>query len=374
MRVVVAGWLLGLGPSGANRRLLGLLHTMPAHLQQGESITVLHGAEGVPEGVPAQVSWRQVEIPAVPAWRRARGQHKQLPRLLDELGADVFEQGFLPIVGNAPCPVTATLHDLRDLGPFARRNRWIARVAHDRSLRRVAAVAVPSQFTADELRRKLGHGGRRLPHVELLPGGVGTRFLEHQTTSQDTGVEPYFLHVGHLERRKNLDMLLGAYARFVRLRGAGNNIPGLWLVGADAGERHPLQKQALRLGIADRVRFEGQVSDAQLMDYYAGCQALLFPSLYEGFGIPALEALAMGKPVFVSDAGALPEVVGGAGTVLPSNHMDAWAQAMTSAVEPEDNGAKQQGPERARELSWEKCAAGTLALWRRVAGGELKVT
>ena len=111
MHVVVAGWLLGLGPSGANRRLLGLLHALPAHLQQGESITVLHGPEGVPENLPAEISWRQVDIPAVPAWRRAWGQHRQLPRVLDDLGADVFEQGFLPIVGNAPCPVTATLHD-----------------------------------------------------------------------------------------------------------------------------------------------------------------------------------------------------------------------------------------------------------------------
>ena len=144
MRVVVAGWLLGLGPSGANRRLLGLLHALPQRLQKGESITVLHGPEGVPENPPAAVSWRRMDIPAVPAWRRALHQHKQLPGVLRELRADVFEQGFLPVV-NTPCPMCVTLHDLRDLGPFARRNRWIARVAHRRSLGRAAAVAVPSR-------------------------------------------------------------------------------------------------------------------------------------------------------------------------------------------------------------------------------------
>ncbi|MHC4077793.1 MAG: glycosyltransferase family 4 protein [Planctomycetota bacterium] len=366
MRVVIAGWLLGLGPSGANRRLLALLHALPPHLQQGESITVLHGPEGVPENPPTEVSWRRVDIPAVPAWRRARRQQKTLPKVLYDLNADVFEQGFLPIVARAPCPVSATLHDLRDLGPFARRNRWVARVAHSRSLCRVAAVAVPSRFTATELRERLG---QRLPHIEVLPGGVGSEFLGYQR--QQHFVEPYFLHVGHLERRKNLDMLLAAYALFLRLQGPRDEIPSLRFVGADAGEGHDLEKQAADLRITNRVRFEGQVSEPRLMEYYAGCQALLFPSLYEGFGIPALEALAMGKRVFVSDAGALPEVVGKAGTVLPRSRVDAWAEAMTSAMEPVDDLTRRHGQARAQELSWDRCAAGTLALWRRVAVGEL---
>jgi len=360
MRVVVAGWLMGLGPSGANRRLLGLLQALPQQLQQGESVTVLHGPEGVPENLTKAVSWHRVDIPAVPTWKRALHQQRQLPRVLRELRADVFEQGFLPVVANAPCPVCVTLHDLRDLGPFARRNRWVARVAHCRSLSRAAAVAVPSRFTAEELRAKLG-SRCQLPQVEVVPGGVGPQFFNCHTSNQ-----PYFLHVGHLERRKNLDMLLAAYARFMDGKKPGAEIPNLWFVGADAGEGHRLEQQAVHLQIADRVRFLGRVNEAQLMEYYAGCQALLFPSLYEGFGIPALEALAMGKRVFVSDRGALPEVVARAGTVLPATDIEAWARAMAQAMQPENGLAGQQGPVRARQLSWDECAVSTLSLWRQL--------
>lgn len=362
MRVVVAGWLLGLGPSGANRRLLGLLRALPRQLQGGESITVLHGPEGVPEEAPDGVSWCQVDIPPVPAWKRALHQQKQLPRLLRELAADVFEQGFLPVVANAPCPVCVTLHDLRDLGPFARRNRWVAGVAHRRSLGRAAAVVVPSQFTAHELHARLG---RRPAHVEVLPGGVGREFLDYPRQVSD---QPYLLHVGHLERRKNLDMLLEAYGRFVG-RHVGDTVPALVCVGADAGEGRRLAQQAARLRIGGQVRFPGRVSETRLMEHYAGCRALLFPSFYEGFGIPALEALAMGKPVFVSDRGALAEVVGAAGTVLPAADVDAWAKAMAQVMEPrnDDDRVTRLRRARARQLSWEVCAAGTLALWRRLA-------
>jgi len=374
MRVVVAGWLLGLGPSGANRRLLGLLQALQPQLRQDESITVLHGPEGVPENPPEGISWRQVGIPAVPAWRRALHQQRELPGLLRELAADVYEQGFLPVVANAPCPVCLTLHDLRDLGPFARRNRWVARLAHRRSLARAAAVAVPSRFTADELCAVLATRRQPLPRIEVLAGGVdAARFGPGPRRERGAPEleEPFFLHVGHLERRKNLDMLLAAYARFVSRGQPGERIPALCLVGADGGERRRLELRAGRLQVAERVRFPGRVSEARLLRYYAGCTALLFPSLYEGFGIPALEALAMGKPVFVSDCGALAEVVGDAGTVLPATHVDAWAEAMATALEPGDDLAAQR-QSRARQLSWEACAAGTLRLWRWLAGSEVR--
>lgn len=352
MRVVVAGWLLGLGPSGANRRLLGLLRAMPAQLENGESITVLH--REVLANPPPGISWQQVEIPAVPAWKRALVQQRVLPRLLRKLRADVFEQGFLPVVAHAPCPVCVTLHDLRDLGPFARRNRWMAAVAHRRSLHRAAAVVVPSRFTANEVRNRLGWRGP----VEVVPGGVGPEFLGGVPQESHP---PYFLHVGHLEPRKNLDMLLAAYARFVARQGDG--VPALVCVGADAGEGPRLREQARQLGILDRVRFQGRVSDEALMEFCSGCRMLLFPSRYEGFGIPALEALALGKRVLVSDCGALPEVVGQAGTVLPATDVEAWARAM--AQSPEDEA--QQRHARARTMSWDECAAATLRTWRRLA-------
>ena len=152
--------------------------------------------------------------------------------------------------------------------------------------------------------------------MQGLPGGVGPQFFGYPQHQHQESHQPYFLHVGHLERRKNLDMLLAAYAQFVGRQKPGDELPALLCVGADAGEGHRLQQQAGHLHITERVRFLGCVSEPRLMEYYAGCQALLFPSLYEGFGIPALEALAMGKRVLASDCGALPEVVGEAGILV----------------------------------------------------------
>ena len=265
-----------------------------------------------------------------------------------------------------------TLHDLRDLGRFRRRSSLLTRFVLAQSLRRASAVVVPSEFTAGELRQRLGRWvGRRMPEVAVLPGGVGSEFLAYRP--QRHFDKPYFLHVGHLERRKNLRLLLDAYALFLRMGEAshrpGEDTPFLVLVGADAGQGKQLEDAAVQLEIADRVRFEGQVGETRLMEYYASCEAVLFPSLYEGFGLPAVEAMAMGKPVFVSNAGALPEVVGNAGVVLPGDRMDAWAHAMETAMEPVDSATKSRGRARAQDLSWDRCAARTLALWRRVAGG-----
>jgi glycosyltransferase involved in cell wall biosynthesis len=232
-----------------------------------------------------------------------------------------------------------TIHDLRDADGFGRRPRWLARAVVRRSLARAHTVVVPSRFTAARLAALASH-----PRVEVVPNG--TDLQPAAAAAVDGG---YLLHVGHLEPRKNLELLLRALALL-----SADVRPELRLAGADAGAGPSLRELATRLGIAASVRFLGAVPESELHALYTGARAVVVPSRYEGFGLCALEGLAQGKRVLVSDAGALPEVVGRDGDVLPVDDPRAWAAAITA---PPRVGAP-------RRADWHAPARQVLALWR----------
>jgi len=339
LHAVVAGWLLG-PASGANTRLLALLRAIAPLLEGGERVTVLHTAHFSPPTIDARIAWRAVAIPPAPTWRRALAERRVLPTLLRDLRATVLDHALLP-VPNAPCPVVLTIHDLRDADGFGRRPRWLARFAVRRSLLRVHTVVVPSAFTAARLAAIAAH-----PRVVIAPNGC-----EPATPRPRLRDDGYLLHIGHLESRKNLSLLLRALALL-----PAHKRPALRLVGADHGSGGELRVLARRLGIAAHVTFAGAVPDAQLPELYANARAVVVPSRYEGFGLCALEALAHGTRVLVSDAGALPEVVGRDGLVLPADDARAWATAIAQA-------ATMPAP-TPRQAPWTEPAVRVLAAWR----------
>lgn len=353
LHVVAAGWLTGVGPSGAERRLLGLLRAAVPQLRDGERITLLSRAGGPTiDGIETH----RIDLPATPTWRRAFAERRLLPAVLRELEATLLDQSFAPVAPGLPCPVVLTLHDLRDLGPFRRRPRWLARPLLARSIRRAAHVVVPSRYTADMLRAAFGDA----PQCTIVPGGVDGASADCAVTARTS---PFFLHVGHLEARKNLALLLDAFAPLAKRTPAR-----LVLVGRDAGAAAALRRQARRLHIAERVTFAGPVDDAELATLYAGATAVVVPSLEEGFGLPALEALAAGRPTLVSDAGALPEVVGDAGCVLPGRDIEAWRRALSEQLAGIDGAAGIVARRsRADSFTWRDAAARLLAVWRHVA-------
>ncbi len=358
---VVSGWTLGTGPSGATRRVLSILRALPGLLEPGERVTVLYSRSEAPPEVEFRVE--PVDVPARPTWLRALAETRRLRRTLEDLGADLLDLGTLPVPKALPCPVALTLHDLRDLHPeFARRPSWIARRVLRGSVTRSRCVIVPSEFTASELRRQLGHV---LPPIEVVPNGVDERLLGLEPC--EPRGRPYFLHVGHLEARKNLMMLLSAYATFVESADEpADELPALVLVGRDAGEARSLHDRAVLLDLTPHVHFEDDVPDDHLLALYTGATAVLVPSRYEGFGLPALEALAAGVPALVADAGALPEVVGSFAQVLPNDDPQAWASAMAAwRSEPRRPEAIRARKNSVDNRTWTACARGTLEAWRR---------
>lgn len=358
LHVVVAGWLLRAGePSGASRRLVELLRALPPLLQRDERVTVLVRENAAFPDLPAELAVRRLRLPAGPAARRAVAERRTLPGLLRHLGADVLDQSFLPLCRRLPCPAVLTVHDLRDLTRWRRRPPWLARRVLRAAAARADRLVAPSRHVAQALRDVLGP---HCPPVAVVPGGVH----DQRPWSRSEARTPYVLHVGHLEPRKNLGLLIDAVAR---CRAAGGRAADLRLVlaGADHGSGRHLDNHARRAGIAAAFDRRGVVSERELARLYAGASVVAVPSWYEGFGLAALEGLAFGRPVLVSDRAALPEVVGNAGVVLPADDPLAWATAIGRALEdPPDEDTVRA---RAARFSWARAAGALLATWREAA-------
>ncbi|MEI7771630.1 MAG: glycosyltransferase family 1 protein [Chloroflexales bacterium] len=237
-----------------------------------------------------------------------------------------------------------------------------------RSLRRADLVLVDSLATRADLHRLLGVAQDR---VRLLYPGVSPRFRPLPAADTEPlrallGLpELFLLFVGTLEPRKNLVRLIAAFDRLV----ADGAHPGLSLV--IAGRRGWLYEEIFaavaRLGLAERVRFLNFVDDAQLPGVYNLARAFVYPSLYEGFGLPALEAMACGTPVVTSAVSSLPEVAGDAAVLVDPLDPEAIAGGIARAL-ADPARLRAAGPAQARRFSWDAAAAGLIDTYRALAG------
>jgi glycosyltransferase involved in cell wall biosynthesis len=178
---------------------------------------------------------------------------------------------------------------------------------------------------------------------------------------------PYVLTVGTIEPRKNLPFLLAAYDRLVTTWPAA---PGLVLAGREGWLADDTWRALGRLTARERVTWVEGPTTAELALLYAGARALAFPSRYEGFGLPALEAMACGTPVLATDGSALREVVADGGWLLPLEEA-TWADALATIATDDAAHARlaTAGQRRAAQFTWESTAAATLAVYRRVLTG-----
>ena len=212
------------------------------------------------------------------------------------------------------------------------------------------AVVTPSQYTKDLVVSRLSVPAER---VYACPFGAPTwQQLGRQPNSPADG---YFLFVGTLVARKNLTTLLDAYTRLLSTR---SDSPRLVIAGGATPEATPWLQRIEQPPLAGHVDHLGYVSEGERERLYAGALALLMPSLDEGFGVPALEAMAAGVPVIASNRGSLPEVIGDAGTLLDPADVDGFAAAMERIARDrawaQDRGAA--GLARAGSFTWRTTA------------------
>jgi glycosyltransferase involved in cell wall biosynthesis len=175
----------------------------------------------------------------------------------------------------------------------------------------------------------------------------------------------FILFVGSHEPRKNLKTLLQAYATYVT-RHAGKEL--LVVAGGKGWLNDDLSQVAAELGIAERVRFLGYAQEADLRVLYSAAKLFVYPSMYEGFGLPPLEAMACGAPVITSNTSALPEVVGDAALLIDPHNSEALCQAMQTVLCHDELRLRmrQQSFARAGLFSWEQTAEKTLAVYEEV--------
>jgi glycosyltransferase involved in cell wall biosynthesis len=280
------------------------------------------------------------------------------------------EPNYIPL--RYDVPVVVTVHDLSWLRYPAThpadRIRWLER-GLPRALAQSAAILVDSAFVRDEL---LSTFAVRRERVKIAHLGVGPEFRPRNMEETATTLEPldlrhggYILSVGTIEPRKNLGHVLAAYAL---LPAALRDRFPLVIAGARGWRAGNLERELRLLTDRGQIRFLGHVPAIDLPNLYAGAALFVFPSLYEGFGLPPLEAMASGVPVLVSDRASLPEVVGGAGLTLDPGSPEGTAAKIEELLDDQAlrAGFARRGPIRARRFTWDACARTTLAAYREV--------
>jgi len=327
-----------------------------------------------PPGLGANFHWRTVPAPAQDALWMLFG----FPRALGADRIDVAHTQYnVPLLG-CPCPVVTTVHDVSfrvhpDL--FLPRDRWILNTLVPRSMRRAARVVAVSESTRRDIARFCPSVPKDRVRVILEaadarfvppPGGQETaRLAANRALGLDD--RPYLLAVGVLQPRKNLALLLDAFA-LVKL--GPMPPPHRLVVAGKRGwmDETDTQLAALPESVQADVHLAGYVPDDALPTLYGGADALCYPSRYEGFGLPPLEAMACGCPVLCSRSSSLPEVVGDAGILLPADNSGAWAHALEKLLASPAVQARwrERGPARAALFSWEKAARETLEIYSEV--------
>lgn len=237
-----------------------------------------------------------------------------------------------------------------------------------RSCRRADRIVTISEFSKREIIKYL-----HLPEekITVVPCGVDHNIYHPDYTKQQIqsvldryGIRrEYFLYLGTIEPRKNLERLIGAYEK---LRKENKDIPQLVLAGKKGWLCDGIYEKVHRLHLEDQVLFTGYVSEEDSPLLMCGAKAFLFPSLYEGFGMPPLEAMACGTPVIVSNTSALPEVTGDAGVLVNPECEDELCTAMRRILEDEAHRRHVAclGLERASCYTWKKSASLLMDVYR----------
>ena len=272
-------------------------------------------------------------------------------------------------------PVVTTIADISfRLFPqmFPRKDAFLLGTTIPWSISLAAAVIAVSKSTRDDI---LSHYRSTPPgKVHAIHNGVDERYrpaaadragaIRDLVKVRYTHDRPYVLCVGLLQPRKNVPLLLRAFRRARREAG----LPHVLAVVGRRGWLAEETEQAIAEA-GDDVVFTGYVPDGDLPMLYQGADALAFPSLYEGFGLPVAEAMACGCPVIAGNTSSLPEVAGDAGLLVSPNDEDAWAGALARLLRDEALRAdmSRRGLEQARRFSWTVAAGQTLEVYRQAA-------
>ena len=273
-----------------------------------------------------------------------------------------------------PCPVVVSIHDLSfEHLPqtFNRRSRTQLRLTVRHSARRAAKILTLSEHTRRDVIETYGVDPEIVTAIPLAaPAHFGpvTQDKELQRVRHTYGIDgDYVLSVGSIQPRKNLVRLIKAYAELRGTR-SGNKCPKLVIVGRCAWLYDETLRALEQTGVEDSVVLTGYVPESDLPALYSGALCFIYPSYFEGFGLPPLEAMKCGAPVIVGNATSLPEVVGDAALKVDPFDVSAIAAAMDQLINNSElrDELSVKGLARAKMFDWKATAQRTLAVYEQV--------
>jgi glycosyltransferase involved in cell wall biosynthesis len=336
-------------------------------------IYTTRGLDAAALGLPPHFRVHPSILPTINPRVRIPWEQLIAPVLLRASGADIFHGVHSVVPLSCPVPSVVTIHDLafiRFPQTFRAYNRAYLDFATRMSARRAARILVVSEHTKREVIGMLGVPAER---VIVTPNAARDHFrppvsaVLNAFRTRHHLPERFVLYVGTLEPRKNLTTLLDAYAEVSR---RFPDVP--LLVGGGKGWLYDTIFERLNtLGLRDKVTFVGYLDEDELPLWYAAATVFVFPSIYEGFGMPPLEAMACGTPVVTSNTSSLPEVVGDAGLMVDPHSADALADALTRVLSDRELHADlaERGLRRATTFTWRTTAERTLRAYQEAGGG-----
>jgi glycosyltransferase involved in cell wall biosynthesis len=372
-------------PAGGVRRYVWELYRAMREADPGVEFVAVGAAPGapLPDGLLRHAA---IPFPTNLGWMGA-----SLPLAVRAAHVDVFHAPAYTAPLWGVHPQLLTIHDVS----YERRPEWNAyrndrfrRAFYRRGALAADRIVTDSAFSKSEIAAAYPIAPDRIDVVPLAPASIFTPG-PFDAAAAPAGVrQPYALHVGDLQIRRNLATALDAVLQVRRLSEAPEldavtpsrpeherdrhrtGILSLVAAGVDRGEGTVLAARARDASDPDAFIFTGPVDDASLLNLYRGASVLVYPSRYEGFGLPILEAMRCGTPVVGASAASIPELMDDAGILLPPVDVDAWAVAILSILEDADARARLSAASvrRAASFTWERTATETLRLLRAIAG------
>ena len=331
--------------------------------------------------------WQKRIVDSMPFGKQTASNQVVLPQRMREVDCDFFH--FLNHTDAPARSSVASVVTVLDLIPLkfpdlycASRSNLrfrLARYLENRAITSARGILAISENTKRDLQEILGVAAE---NVFVTPLGVNERFLLGQECMGDENYKSkmraqfgiprelaVLLYVGGIDPRKNVPFLIEVFSELVRIWPRREK-PILLLCGDNKGDEHyaALSRQIDELGLSQFVRELGFVEDEKLPSLYGAADCFVFPSLYEGFGLPVLEAMACGVPVVCGNNSSMPEVVGDCGVLLGDNDLSSWSEGLCNCLLGEfDESLRQRARRRASDFSWHRTAELTLEAYREIA-------
>jgi glycosyltransferase involved in cell wall biosynthesis len=371
MRIGIDATALPQQPVGAGNYMINLVRALSGQESEFEFAVFLQRSGREQIGLEPGPRLEYIVVTDRSPAQRLLWEQIAFPRLVVNSGAELLHSLHYTRPYRLNCPSVVTFHDMTFFlfpGLHTRIKRYFFPLAIRMSARRAQALIAVSENTRQDAIRLLGLPPDR---ITTTPLGVDVDFRPCQIEARRQAVQEkyhlpaeFILYVGLIEPRKNLPLLIRAYKSMLE---SGREI-ALVLGGRFGWDSGYLIEEISAFGLQDRVHFTGYISREDLPIVYNLASLFVYPTRYEGFGLPVLEALACGTPTITSAVASLPEIAGDAVAWVPPGDEQALAQTMSALLA--DQAWRQQlavkGPVQAAQFTWNRTAQLTLQVYRRV--------